>query len=177
MVETYTTNTSHLNINYSCKTNDQVYWKRTSNSQRKHRMRCRVPPTHCSQAYTHSVPLCLLHFVHLTNSTQPLRLSSRAQLQKLSLNSQAVKIQPPSAWQPTPVFLPGKSHGWRNMVGYSPWGCKESDRTEQLHFHFQYTHGIPWKHLPWYLPHVNTPQYQRGMIPRCSSHLYINKMV
>ena len=80
-------------------------------------MRFRVPPTHCSQAYTHSLPLCLLHFVHLTNLTQPLRLSSRAQLQKLSLNSQAVKIQRPSAWQPTPVFLPGKSHGWRNMVG------------------------------------------------------------
>ena len=36
-------------------------------------------------------------------------------------------------WQPTPVFLPGKSHGQRNLVGYSPWGCKESDTTEQLH--------------------------------------------
>ena len=32
-------------------------------------------------------------------------------------------------WQPTPVFLPGKSHGWRNLVGYSPWGSKESDVT------------------------------------------------
>ena len=39
-------------------------------------------------------------------------------------------------WQLTPVFLPGKSHGWKNLVGYSPWGCKESDMTEQLHFHF-----------------------------------------
>ena len=36
--------------------------------------------------------------------------------------------------QPTPVLLPGKSHGQRSMVGYSPWGCKESDTTEQLHF-------------------------------------------
>ena len=35
---------------------------------------------------------------------------------------------------PTPVFLIGKSHGWRSLVGYSPWGCKESDTTEQLHF-------------------------------------------
>jgi len=35
-------------------------------------------------------------------------------------------------WLPTPVFLPGKSHGQRNLVGYSPWGCKESDTTEQL---------------------------------------------
>ena len=38
-------------------------------------------------------------------------------------------------WQPTPVFLPGESHGQRSLVGYSPWGCKESDTTEQLHFH------------------------------------------
>ena len=37
-------------------------------------------------------------------------------------------------WQPTPVFMPGKSHGPRSLVGYSPWGCKESDMTEQLHF-------------------------------------------
>ena len=36
-------------------------------------------------------------------------------------------------WQPTPVVLPGKSHGWRSVVGYSPWGCKESDMTEPLH--------------------------------------------
>ena len=30
----------------------------------------------------------------------------------------------------TPVFLPGNSHGQRSLVGYSPWGCKESDTTE-----------------------------------------------
>ena len=35
-------------------------------------------------------------------------------------------------WQPTPVFLPEKSHGQRSLVGYSPWGRKESDTTEQL---------------------------------------------
>ena len=39
-------------------------------------------------------------------------------------------------WQPTPVFLPGESHGRRSLVGYSPRGCKESGMTEQLHFHF-----------------------------------------
>ena len=33
-------------------------------------------------------------------------------------------------WQPTPVFLPGKFHGQRNLVGYSSWDCKESDTTE-----------------------------------------------
>jgi len=39
-------------------------------------------------------------------------------------------------WQPTPVLLPGKSHGQRSLIGYSPWGRKESDRTQRLHFHF-----------------------------------------
>ena len=34
------------------------------------------------------------------------------------------------AWQPTPVFLPGESHGQRSLVGCSPWGRKESDLTE-----------------------------------------------
>ena len=33
-------------------------------------------------------------------------------------------------WQPTAVFLPGESHGQRSLVGYNPWGCKESDMTE-----------------------------------------------
>ena len=39
-------------------------------------------------------------------------------------------------WQPTPVLLPGKSHGQRSLVGCSPWGREESDTTERLHFHF-----------------------------------------
>ena len=37
-------------------------------------------------------------------------------------------------WQPTPVLLPGESHGGRSLVGYSTWGPKESDMTERLHF-------------------------------------------
>ena len=44
---------------------------------------------------------------------------------------------------PTPVFLPGESHGQRNMVGNSPWGCKESDKTEATK-----QAGRPcWKHF------------------------------
>ena len=43
-------------------------------------------------------------------------------------------------WQSTPALLPGKSHGRRSLIGYSPWGRKESDTTERLHFlHF------PWR--------------------------------
>ena len=51
-------------------------------------------------------------------------------------------------WQPTPVLLPGKSYGWRSLVGYNPWGCKELHTTEWLHFHFSLSctgegHGNP----------------------------------
>ena len=64
-------------------------------------------------------------------------------------------------WQPTPVLLPGKSQGRKSLVGYSPWGCKESDTTEWLRFHFSYLgHGValphcssrcslPLGHRPW----------------------------
>ena len=45
-------------------------------------------------------------------------------------------------WQSTPVLLPGKSHGQRSLVGYSPWGRKESDTTERLHFHFLFVKYI-----------------------------------
>ena len=41
-----------------------------------------------------------------------------------------VKIPRRRKWQPTPVYLPGESHGWRSLAGYSPQGCKESDMSE-----------------------------------------------
>ena len=42
-------------------------------------------------------------------------------------------------WHPTPLLLPGKSHGWRSLVGCSPWDHEESDTTEWLHFHFSFS--------------------------------------
>ena len=55
------------------------------------------------------------------------------------------------AWQPTPVILPGESHGQRSPVGYSPWGHKESDM-KQLSLHTQYKinslkFGKRWNHI------------------------------
>ena len=47
-------------------------------------------------------------------------------------------------WHPTPVLLPGKSHGQRSLVGYSPWGRKELDTTERLHFHFEHSLALPF---------------------------------
>ena len=45
-------------------------------------------------------------------------------------NPWARKILWRRKWQPTPVFLPGESHGQRSLVGYSPWGRKESETSE-----------------------------------------------
>ena len=44
-------------------------------------------------------------------------------------------------WQPTPVFWPGKSHGQKSLVGYSPWGPIEMDTTEQLTHTHTHTHN------------------------------------
>ena len=46
-------------------------------------------------------------------------------------------------WQPASVFMPGKSNGLRSLVGYSPWGCKESDMTEWLLFTSLHSFMIP----------------------------------
>ena len=52
-------------------------------------------------------------------------------------------------WHPTPVLLARKSHGWRTLVGCSPWGRLESDMTERLHFLFlSFSFGAPWL-SPW----------------------------
>ena len=53
-------------------------------------------------------------------------------IQKTSFNPWVRKIPWRRECLPTPVFLPGESLGQRNLVGYSPWGCKESDTTEWL---------------------------------------------
>ena len=49
-------------------------------------------------------------------------------------------------WQPTPIFLPGKSYGQRSLAGYSPWDHKESDMTDRLthtHTHTHISDGFP----------------------------------
>ena len=51
-------------------------------------------------------------------------------------NPRVKKIPWRRKWKPTPIFLPGEFHGQRSLVGYSPWGHKESNMTEQLTCHF-----------------------------------------
>ena len=72
---------------------------------------------------------------------------------------------------PTPVLLPGKSHGRRSLVGCSPWGREESDMTERLHFHFSLScigegTGNHSSVLAWRIPGTGEP----GGPPSMGSH-------
>ena len=58
-------------------------------------------------------------------------------------------------WLPIPVFLPGKSHGQRSQVGYSPWVAK-SDTTEWLHFHFSFLPTVYEVAVIIFILHVRT---------------------
>ena len=70
-----------------------------------------------------------------------------------------------------PVLLPGKSHGWRSLVGCSPWGRKESEKTERLHFHSSVScmgegNGTHSSVLAWRIPGTGEP----GGLPSVGSH-------
>ena len=73
-------------------------------------------------------------------------------------------------WHPTPVLLPGKSHGWRSLVGCSPWGREESDTTERPNFHFSlslftFLHWRrKWQPTPLFLPGES---HGRGSLVGC----------
>ena len=60
------------------------------------------------------------------------------------------KIPRRKKWHPTPVFLPGESQGWGSLAGYSPWGHKELDTTNQLGRRQWQPHSstLAWK-IPW----------------------------
>ena len=68
-----------------------------------------------------------------TYSVSCTMLSAYTPLVLTQFNPWVSKILWRRKWQPTPVLLLGKCHGQRSMVGYSPWGLKESDMTERLH--------------------------------------------
>ena len=57
------------------------------------------------------------------------------QMQEYRFNFWVGKIPRSRKWQPAPVFLPGKTYGQRNLVGYNPWGHKESDTSKHTHLH------------------------------------------
>ena len=69
--------------------------------------------------------------------------ASACQYSRHRLDPWVRKIPWRTKWQPTPVFLPGESHGQRSLAGYIPWGCIELDTTDQLNHPQCYGEGKP----------------------------------
>ena len=89
--------------------------------------------------------------IHVMNSCNPMRSKNSSGYSFLVINPLLVVVISLNSfpiilcicslkwrrqWHPTPVLLPGKSHGRRSLVGCRPWGREELDTTEWLHFHF-----------------------------------------
>ena len=124
-------------------------------------------------------------YVHIWNDRVSLVAQSIKNLpavQETGFDPWVRKIACWGAWQPTPVFWPGESHGQSSLAGYSPWGHTESDATERLHFHFicgmaetyMYTHTHrPLKEAEWethwnglFVPHPRNAM--ASQIPVCT---------
>ena len=106
----------------------------------------------CSAAHTHKYRHKLREGV-MSRKQRVNRLpsdeESACQCRRCSFNHWVGKILWSRKWPPTPVFLPGKSHGQKNLTGHSPWSCKESDTTEHAHCHCPVVHlqTLSWPSL------------------------------
>ena len=97
---------------------------------------CRVlsrPPCSVQQVLTSYQLICSSAYMRLHKGLRGYRI--RLQCRRYGFDPWVGKIPWRRAWQPTPVFFPGEPHGQRSLVGYSPWGYKESDMTERLSRH------------------------------------------
>ena len=80
-------------------------------------------------------------------------------------------------WHPTPVLLPGKSHEQKSLVGYSPWGCKESDTAEQTHMHtcredpLEKGMATHFSILAWRIPWTEEPGELQSIKSQSQTHL------
>ena len=110
---------------------------------------------HYSQWWkTESIPPKIRNKTRVSTFTTIIQHSSRSpsySYQRRKTNKRNLERKQRRQWHPTPVLLPGKSHGQRSLVGYSPWGRGESDTTERLHFHFSLScigegNGNPLQH-------------------------------
>ena len=78
------------------------------------------------------------------------QVKNRLQCRRHKFNPWVWKIPWRRKWQPTPVFLPGEFYGQRNLAGYSPWSCKESDTTQWLtHYQEKMRRWIPTLVFMW----------------------------
>ena len=86
--------------------------------------------------------ICIKLIIEFSSQTWlpiSVRVSQRSRMNTMYILR---KIPWRRTWQPTPVFLPGESHGQRSLVGYNPWGHKESVMTEQLTHTHTHTHTV-----------------------------------
>ena len=99
-------------------------------------------------------------------------IKSRLQCRRPGFNPWVGKIPWRRAWQSTPVFLPGKSHGQRTLVGYSPWSHIESDITQWLTHTHTHTHtpiAISWvtfllEKKNWWVKRTSSFPYPRAAV-------------
>ena len=94
-----------------------------------------------SEKSTQTLQFCI-HYTQVWAPQVAHGKESACQCRRCRFHPWVGKIPWRRKWQPTPVFLPGKFHGLRSLVGYSPWGRKETDMTEWLQFLFL-SLGIP----------------------------------
>jgi len=95
--------------------------------------------------------------LHLSTAPKSLKLTMYHLPSDLGLQCRRLRFDPwvrkiswRREWLPSPVFLPGEFHGQRNLVGYSPWGRKESDMTKTFTLKGMATHSsfLAWR-IPW----------------------------
>ena len=94
--------------------------------------------SHC-MAVPHCIYPCISWWTDFSGGARGKEVSCQCRRYKRCwFNPWVRKIPWRRAWQPTPIFLSGESHGQRSLAGYSPWGCKESDTAEVTeHTHMQ----------------------------------------
>ena len=83
---------------------------------------------------TQGLEVLRLMVVGSSDSDQAIKATSHSP--HLLISARLAVTREKRQWHPTPVLLPGKSHGWRSLEGCSPWGRAESDAPKPLHFHF-----------------------------------------
>ena len=90
----------------------------------------------CNVSWSDSVKNVYTHIYHVEGLLQWLRIHLQFRKHRRHrFNPWVSKIPWKREWLPTPVFLPGESHGQKSLVGYSQWGHKELDMTERLSTH------------------------------------------
>ena len=87
---------------------------------------------HFQKTLKHLNTFLVVQTVNNLPAMETWNLPVNAEGKRLGFDPGVGKIPWRRKWQPTPGFLLGKFHGQRSVAGYSPWGCKESNTTEQL---------------------------------------------